>query len=153
MPKKKNRHVITKKAAQKIHAMRRAHERHGIFLGKDAQREIVGRIRAGKARLLGRQSLRVRGYEIEFAGKMLTVLYDKKRKVLITVLPEGAVWKYAQGAQSSIPAPHVEEGGSLSLLGLHGGAVGDEREGPAIQELLGAGAGEETAHHSLAAAA
>ena len=153
MRKKKNRHAITKKAAQKIHAMRRAYERHGIFLGKDAQREIVGRIRAGKAKLLGRQSLRVRGYEIEHAGKLLTVLYDKKRKVLITVLPEGAIWKYAQGAQLSVPETHVEVGGDIPVLGLHGGAGGAQCEGPPVQAMLGAGAGQACESHAAPAAA
>ena len=148
--KKNRRHSFTKKAAQKAHAARRAKERFGIDLGREAQRSIVGRIRAGKAKLLGWQSLRVKGYEIEHEGKLLTVLYDRKRKVLITVLPPGAKWRYAEGfnaegAQPTISAPHLEEGRSLSLSRLHEGTDSEEREGATLPRLRSERSTEEDA--------
>jgi hypothetical protein len=84
---------ITKKISLQAHARRRAKERYGLALTKKLRREIVERIRNGSARFLGRQSLRVTGWEVGVEGKALTVLYDCRRKTLITVLPPGAVWE------------------------------------------------------------
>lgn len=76
---------------QKKHARRRAAARYAVNLHDDAQERIVRSIQSGEARLIRRQSQRVGVYEVSHEGKKLPVVYDRKRKTLITVLPEEAL--------------------------------------------------------------
>lgn len=89
----------TKKQCQQAHARRRAKERFGIRLTKAMRLDIIKKIGSNKTRKLGKQSLRVTGHEVEIEGKLLKVLYDKKRKSIVTILPPGAVWDYEVGAE------------------------------------------------------
>ncbi len=88
--------VSSKKQGQQIHTKRRAKERYGIDLNKDDRREIVKRIQANfnpnresttSACFLTAHSNRVTEWEVPYEGVELRVLYDKKRKSLITCLP------------------------------------------------------------------
>jgi hypothetical protein len=92
-----------KKQAEQIHARRRAKERYDVNLNKDARRQIVHQIQCGlenlsqtttqdslrtsSATFLAKQSNRVTEWEVPYEGQDLHVLYDKKRKTLITCLP------------------------------------------------------------------
>lgn len=87
------RHGKGKKKAQIRHAKRRAYERHGLVLTAQDLQKIVGLIKRGESRVLGRQSLRVSGHELDWQDKKLKVLYDQHRRTVITVLPEGAEWE------------------------------------------------------------
>jgi hypothetical protein len=99
--------VPTKKQAEQIHARRRAKERYDVDLNKDARRQIVGQIQQSlenidlskqscsavsavmptAATFLAKQSNRVTEWEVPYEGQELRVLYDGKRKTLITCLP------------------------------------------------------------------
>jgi len=54
----------------------------------------VKAIQSGNGRFLGRQSARVVGWEIEFEARTMKILYDKKRKTIITILPPESVWEF-----------------------------------------------------------
>lgn len=77
---------ITKVKNQKAHAKRRAKERHGIDLHQDAMVKLVKQIQAGKATLIDRQSLRVTRWWVTHEGQPLPVVYDNRRKAIVTVL-------------------------------------------------------------------
>jgi hypothetical protein len=80
--------VANKKARnQRKHAKRRAFERFGLTLHADAQQQIVRSIQNREARLIRRQSRRVLVFEVEHEGQKLPVVYDCKRKTIVTVLP------------------------------------------------------------------
>lgn len=85
MARKKER--LTKKEAQVIHAKRRALERYGLHANAAVRRELVSKIRNQEAELLERQSLRVGKYKLEHDGEEYTVIYDRKRKTIVTFLP------------------------------------------------------------------
>lgn len=79
----------SKKKAEFIHARRRMRQRFGIEMGQVRRRMIVQAIQAGKAEFLGRQSCRVTLWRVEVDGAKLSVVYDNKRKEIVTVLPKG----------------------------------------------------------------
>jgi hypothetical protein len=79
--------VLSKKAAQRAHARRRARERYGVSLTKPSFHAIVQQIQNGKATFLGRTSLRVTEWIVPFEGAKLRVVYDRKRKTIVTCLP------------------------------------------------------------------
>jgi hypothetical protein len=99
-----NKFIPTKKQAEQIHARHRAKERYGVDLNKDARRQIVSQIQESleninvtrstmstvtpsSATFLAKQSNRVTEWEVPYEGQDLHVLYDGKRKTLITCLP------------------------------------------------------------------
>jgi len=81
----------SKSTNQKRHARRRAAERYELDLHQDAQAAIVRAIQGGEARFIRKQSQRVSVWEVEHGGRRLPVVYDKKRKTIVTVLPEAAL--------------------------------------------------------------
>jgi hypothetical protein len=78
---------MTKLHAQRRHAKLRAQERYGLSLNRIDLREIAGLIQQGKAVFLRRQSLRVSHWLVEVGGKSARVVYDRKRKTVVTFLP------------------------------------------------------------------
>ncbi len=78
---------MSKLLAQRAHAKRRAAERFGLNLTKEAQREIVSRIQNGKAKFLEKQSLRISLWLVDWNGTEMRVVYDKNRKSIVTCLP------------------------------------------------------------------
>ena len=108
--------TMTKKTSQQIHARNRMWQRHGIWLSKKGRRIIINLIREQKARFLGRQSNRVSGWEVEFEGRKIKVLFDTVRGSLITVLPEGAVWEY----ENYGPAIANYDNGSCESISVEG---------------------------------
>jgi hypothetical protein len=99
----------TKKQAQQTHARHRAKERYDVELNKDARHEIVSKIQESlksniniqkslkasrqvpetpiSATFLTKQSNRITEWEVPFEGQDLRVLYDGKRKTLVSCLP------------------------------------------------------------------
>lgn len=82
--KKKRR---TKKANSRAHFSKRTQERFLVAMNRDQQREIVNKIQDNKAEFYDRQSLRVTRWVVEINGKKAIVVYDAKRKVLVTAMP------------------------------------------------------------------
>ena len=89
MPSGRRRpHTRTRAQSERIHFRRRALERYGLRLGDAAQDRIVEDIRAGRAVFVERQSHRVRIYDVQYAGQRMRVVYDRKRRLLVSALPE-----------------------------------------------------------------
>lgn len=76
--------MVTKAKCQARHAARRSLERYGFEINQAA---AIQKIQAGKARFIERQSLRITLWEVEAAGKRVKVVYDSKRKTIVTALP------------------------------------------------------------------
>ena len=69
------------------HARKRAYERHGISLHKDLETKIVKAIQAGDGEHVETQSNSRTKWRVNADGKTITVIYDKNRGCLVTVLP------------------------------------------------------------------
>jgi len=82
-----NRGRPNKAKAIKAHARRRAYERLGVVLSNDLHAGLVRQIVKGTARLVRKESNRVTIFEVELAGQLVEVAYDKERKLIVTVLP------------------------------------------------------------------
>jgi len=79
---------MNKKKSQLKHAKKRAFERLGINLTKKLREEIRGKIKKQKdAKFLYRTSLRVSIWEVKHGDNIFRVVYDKKRKNIVTFLP------------------------------------------------------------------
>lgn len=78
---------MSKIQSNRIHAKKRAWRRYGLVLNRNDLREIVQKIQAGRGTCLGRTSLARSKWQVEHQGRTLVVVYDKKRHVVITVLP------------------------------------------------------------------
>lgn len=78
---------MSKALMQKKHFKRRLKQRYEISLKKNIESTILHQIQAGHAEFLGRRSLRVTIWKVEFGGKMIKVVYDSKRHNLVTALP------------------------------------------------------------------
>ena len=79
---------LKKKAyGQRIHAKKRAWERHGVMLATADLHEMVRMIQEGKAEALGRKTCRISMFRVRWEGLTLEVAYDRKRKEIATVLP------------------------------------------------------------------
>jgi predicted HTH domain antitoxin len=83
-PKKRFKDKVVK---ERVHAKRRAKERYGIELNASSYEEINNIIRTGNAKLLKKQSLTRKLYEVRYRGILLKVAYDKARGQVVTFLP------------------------------------------------------------------
>ena len=79
--------MLSKKQCQQHHAKKRALERYGLNLITKDLRQLVLDIQNGKSKLIEQQSLRVSIREVEFNGEQVFVVYDSKRKSIVTFLP------------------------------------------------------------------
>lgn len=75
-----------KKQTLRGHSYRRAKQRHNIILNRATRRDWIAQIQGGTAELIEKQSLRVSKWVIVHFGNKITVIYDNKRKELVTVL-------------------------------------------------------------------
>ena len=72
----------------RIHAKQRASQRYGVSISDAKRRKIINLIHSGKTgQFVKRHSLRVTEWEIPLDGETFCVLYDKKRKDIVTFLP------------------------------------------------------------------
>jgi hypothetical protein len=76
-----------KRKSQSIHARKRFIQRYAIDFTKSMEQEVIAEIRCGRAPLFDKQSLRVSIYDVYYKGSVMRVVYDKKRNVIVTVLP------------------------------------------------------------------
>lgn len=87
----------SKHISQRKHAKKRLSERYGIQATTQFLKNLVAYIKNGResypdgtsVSLIERQSLRVAKYQIVFEGESYLVVYDRKRKELVTFLPRG----------------------------------------------------------------
>lgn len=77
-----------KKKNQKRHARKRFLERLGVPLTQDFRDRIIGKIRRGETKVLEKPSNRVTKHRILIDGISFDVIYDRKRKTIVTVLPQ-----------------------------------------------------------------
>ncbi len=77
----------SKKAAQRAHAKRRARERYGLSMTRATFGSLIQKIQSGKATFLQRKSLRVSEWIVSYEGAEMRVIYDNKRKTIVTCLP------------------------------------------------------------------
>lgn len=76
----------TRRDANRIHALRRLKQRHGIKAKKRTYSRMNKLIRNGNARLLYDDPFRPI-YRIILDGEELTVVYDERYQGIVTVLP------------------------------------------------------------------
>ena len=83
MRKKKKK---SKKRCQAIHVNKRFKERQGINFGKHRNAQFVALIQNQKATLVRKQSIRVGVWDVEYEEEIYRVVYDNKRKQIVTTL-------------------------------------------------------------------
>lgn len=76
-----------KKISQRLHAKKRFLERLDMVITTADIDGMVKSIQANKAKFVERQSNRRSLWDVEFASKILRVVYDNRTKVVVTVLP------------------------------------------------------------------
>lgn len=78
-----------KKTARQLssHAYVRAAQRYQISLDEQQQTEIVETIQRGECEFIERQSNNRTLWKVNAFGKVIGVVYDRKRKCLVTVIP------------------------------------------------------------------
>lgn len=72
------------------HAKKRAEERYGLNLNKEARHEIVQMIQTNQAEFVGKQSNTRSLWRVQYQDQSLNVVYDKARNTMCTVLPKEA---------------------------------------------------------------
>lgn len=82
---------LSKGEAEQRHAARRALERYYLELTPTTRQEILDLIASGKSTFVGRTSTHRSKHRVTLeSGLTLTVVYSKKRKEIITVVPNRA---------------------------------------------------------------
>jgi hypothetical protein len=80
---------LTSKAKNQVwHAKKRAKQRFGLSLNRHSYGEMVKMIQSGKATFVSSSSSRVKIFSVPYDGNNYKVIYDNKRKKIVTFLPE-----------------------------------------------------------------
>lgn len=79
---------MSKRKKQRKHAIRRFAERFDLRLTDHDLNIIANKIKNGDSKCVERQSHRVTHHRVEYQDKQFTVVYDKFRQTVVTVLPE-----------------------------------------------------------------
>lgn len=85
--KPKQRALHDKGWGQAAHAQRRAKERFGVTLGPHRQLQLVMMIQKQQATFVCRLSDHRTAWLVDVDGQQMKVLYDSRRKVIVTVMP------------------------------------------------------------------
>jgi len=80
---------LSKKFSQNIHARRRAIDRYNLKYNRFMRKELVQKILDGRAKFIEKQSNRVSKWRIIYQGQEFDVIYDNKRKSIVTFLYPG----------------------------------------------------------------
>lgn len=72
------------------HVRRSFRVRWDIDLTDELHRQFVQQINKGRCRLIEKQSNRISVWGLVYNDEEMSVVYDKQRKMLVTVLPKGA---------------------------------------------------------------
>jgi hypothetical protein len=75
---------LTKKESELIHFKRRLNKRYGIYGNKKVRLEIMKQIRGNNSTIKDRTSVNRSLHNVFVYGKKITVVYDKRRKSLVT---------------------------------------------------------------------
>jgi len=86
-PKKLIRKSRGKRKNQIKHFSKRCKERLGLDVNDNQYTQIINKIQKGRAKLIRKQSNTRTIWEIMFEGKLIKVVYDKKRKTAVTTFP------------------------------------------------------------------
>lgn len=78
------RRWMSKKRKQQKHAKRRFNERFGVILPKALRQKLVKQIQEGKAKPIRKRSLRITLFELPLNGQDIIVVYDRRRKEIVT---------------------------------------------------------------------
>ena len=80
---------MSKAKAQKKHAIRRMNQRTNIQMSKGKYEQLCQVVRASAKNggVLYKQTRRTRLIKVNFEGENIIVVYDVKRKTVVTVLP------------------------------------------------------------------
>jgi hypothetical protein len=76
---------------QRGHAKFRFAERYGVALNRKGYDEIIKMIQTGNSTKIAQISCRVTAHRVVYEGIVANVLYDRRRKELVTALPKDAV--------------------------------------------------------------
>lgn len=87
---------MSKQANQRIHFYRRLYERWGIKPTRKVHDSIRENIRSGHSITIEVQSNRLVVHLVQWADQNIPVVYDRKRKVLVTALPKHVYSGYAK---------------------------------------------------------
>lgn len=87
------------------HAKKRAEERYGLDLNKQARNEIVEMIQTNQAKFVGKQSNTRTLWQVSYQEQNLNVVYDKARSTMCTVLPTYAA-EFQPGYEFDQPGQH-----------------------------------------------
>ena len=87
------------------HAKKRAEERYGLNLNKEARHEIVSMIQSNQAEFVGKQSNTRTLWRVNYQEQSLNVVYDKARSTMCTVLPKEA-HEFQTGYEFAEQTPH-----------------------------------------------
>ena len=77
-----------KKIAQSLHATKRAKERYGIHFNKEKRAEALDYIHRHPHCFIKRQTKRITLHKVVIDDITCVVVYDKKRKRIVTFLPD-----------------------------------------------------------------
>ena len=78
--------MTSKKKNVKVHFRKRSLERVGMIVD---EQDLIRKIQKQELEFVYSQSLRRKVYRVEFLKQKFLVIYDKIRKQLITIFPEG----------------------------------------------------------------
>jgi hypothetical protein len=81
-----------KEKTMATHVKKRFYDRWSIILTDELHKSFVKMINTGNSMCVDKQSKRISIHEITYKDAVLTVVYDKCRKMLVTVLPRDAVY-------------------------------------------------------------
>jgi hypothetical protein len=74
---------------KRAHAKKRAEQRHGLTLNRYDLNEMRNHIVRSKAFCVERQSIDRAKFYIVFRGKEMVVVYSRRHKTIVTLLPPG----------------------------------------------------------------
>lgn len=80
-----------KESCEIIHFKKRMFERHGLILNKEQINEITKIITDGKSNFVKKQSNRIVIHDVIYNDKTMRIVYDKLRKLPVTVYDEAWV--------------------------------------------------------------
>lgn len=130
--RKRRRKNINKANSLLRHSKRRASERYGVNIGRAGLWDIVNKIRSGRAIFIRKETNRISEWKVEHGGVLMRVIYDRRRKMVVTFLPpEGCSFGHEP---EPILGMHAEEEIEIPEDGLIGSKFWEEEAEAVINE-------------------
>ena len=103
MDRKKKRHQRPSELQEQriLHTIRRARERHGLYLSEQDVKELGQKIRQKEGTHIKSKSGRLTVWTIDFRGHQLKVFYDKIHKIPVTILSAKGSAEHTQGLEGT----------------------------------------------------